>query len=301
MLTEADLSIVVCTRERPEMLRDALASIVANSDPATEVIVVDSASTTSATREVALAAGCRYVRSDIKGLSIARNLGLRTAEREIVVYTDDDCLAAVGWLKVLPAHFDRPEVGSVSGLMRHDGNSSAAPPAREYRTTVQGLDSGHGAIMAFRRDLAVSLGGFDDVLGAGRELAGAEDLDMFCRVLAAGSTVVNDPACEVIHMNTREGEDYRRLLRGYGLGLGALANKWLRLRLRVGLALSARIFGRAVRQVLHRGGDEVLRSAHRAQLAGTVQGFWRATRMRLTGTVFLDANPPSPIRLSEPE
>ena len=76
MPAPSDLAVIVCSRERADMLEHALASIVAATPREVEILVVDSASTTTATKEVAEAAGVRYVRSDVKGLSIARNLGL---------------------------------------------------------------------------------------------------------------------------------------------------------------------------------------------------------------------------------
>ena len=69
-------------------------------------------------------------------------------------------------------------------------------------------DAGHGAIMAFRRERLVALGGFDPVLGAGRRLAGAEDLDMFCRILDDGAHIVYDPSCVVHHVHTRADDAY---------------------------------------------------------------------------------------------
>jgi hypothetical protein len=70
-------------------------------------------------------------------------------------------------------------------------------------------------------------------------------------VLDAGHAIVHDPACVIHHMNTREGDSYTELHLGYGLGLGALANKLVRLRFGVGVAMLAillkRTGGRAVR------------------------------------------------------
>ena len=158
--------------------------------------------------------------------------------------------------------------------------------------TVSGLDGGHGALMAFRRAMVQRLGGFDDVLGAGRDLAGAEDLDMFCRVLSAGSALVHDEDSVVHHVNTREGDAYTALHHGYGLGLGALANKWIRLRLTVGIPLTAvllkRTTVRAMRNMRHpRRGP-----AERAMLRGIASGFVRAALMRLDGERFVDDHRP---------
>jgi glycosyltransferase involved in cell wall biosynthesis/GT2 family glycosyltransferase len=296
-LSPANISVVVCTRNRPAMLADALGSIRSACHPEMEVIVVDSASTTTETREVALANRCIYVRSDVPGLSIARNIGLRHSIREVVVFTDDDCQAEPGWHEVLRRHFEHPRVGAVTGQMRHHDVPVPIGSERTFRRPIEGLDAGHGAIMAFRRELTLGLGGFDEVLGAGRRLAGAEDLDMFCRVLEAGAIIVHDPACAVVHMNTREGDDFPALLRNYGLGLGALGSKWLRQHPRTGLRLNAIVVARAVRQWFRGQRDRRARRGAQALMTGYLSGFARAQRLPLSGSTFIDTEPPTPVVL----
>ncbi|AZZ53849.1 glycosyltransferase family 2 protein [Rathayibacter festucae] len=301
VLTPGDVSIILCTRERPDMLREALAAIAAGTDPAVEVIVVDSASTDSRTREVALAAGVRYVRTDTKGLSIARNLGLDSSDRPIVVYTDDDCSPTPGWIEALLRAFEEERVTVATGrMLDHTLVDTDVPPTDRivYRSAVRGLDAGHGAVMAFRRDVLQTLGAFDDTLGAGRYLAGAEDLDIFCRALAAGGTAVFVPDSVVLHVNTRNPVAYRRLMRGYGLGLGALVGKWWRLSPKVGARLTATLAVRSGRRLVRsaqrrgRGAKDEL-----AMVEGILRGYLRSRHLRLSGSTFVDEYPPTPIRL----
>lgn len=302
MPTPHDLAVIVCTRNRATMLAAALESITRAVPAGVEILVVDSASDTSETREVAGAAGAGYVRSDIRGLSIARDLGLRSSARPLVLYTDDDCVAVDGWIDPILERFGDPTVGAVTGRMLDHtliGATTVASPPRRYTRTLEGLDAGHGAVMAFRRELLIELGGFDHVLGAGRHLAGAEDLDMFWRVLDAGHAIVHDPACVIHHMNTREGDSYTRLHLGYGLGLGALANKLVRLRPRVGLALLAVLLKRTGGRALRSARDPRRRSADRAMLRGIRQGFVAAAGMRLEGATFVDDDPPAPTPIDE--
>ena len=303
MPTPHELTVIVCTRNRANMLAAALESITAAVPEGVEVLVVDSASDTTETREVAEAAGVGFVRSEVKGLSIARNLGLQTSSRPLVLYTDDDCVAVEGWIAPVLAGFEDPEVGAVTGrMLDHTLIGVDAPPAppRRYTRTLEGLDAGHGAVMAFRREFVLGLGGFDPVLGAGRTLAGAEDLDMFCRVLDAGHAIVHDPACVIHHMNTRVGDDYTALHLGYGLGLGAMANKTVRLRLGVGLALLAVLVKRTIGRAVRHRRDPRKGRADRAMLRGIADGFLAGARMRLHGTTFIDEHPPAPTPIGDP-
>jgi glycosyltransferase involved in cell wall biosynthesis len=297
-----DLAVIVCTRNRATMLAAALESIGRAVPAGVEVVVVDSASETSETRVVATAADAVYLRTDVRGLSIARNVGLRGTARPIVLFTDDDCIAVDGWTEAILAQFEDPAVGAVTGRMLDhtlvDGATTTGPP-RRFTRTIQGIDAGHGAVMAFRRELVLEIGGFDHVLGAGRSLAGAEDLDMFCRILDAGHAIVHDPACVIHHMNTREGDSYTQLHLGYGLGLGALANKLLRLRFVVGVALLAVLAKRTCGRALRNLRDPRKGAADRAMLNGIRRGFFAGIRMRISGTTFIDEHPPAPTPIDD--
>ncbi|QKJ20281.1 glycosyltransferase family 2 protein [Microbacterium hominis] len=295
-----DVTLAICTRERPEMLSTALASFTSVTPPGVQILVVDSASTTWRTREVARDAGVDYVRTDVKGLSIARNVALEASSRPIIVYTDDDCAAVEGWLDPFLAQFDDTGVGCVTGRMLDHTliGAGTSRPSRRFSRTIEGLDAGHGAIMGFRRERVVALGGFDPVLGAGRALAGAEDLDIFCRILDDGAAIVFDPACVVHHVHTREGGAYTELHRGYGLGLGALAAKWVRMHPRVGATMIAIVVKRTISRVWRFRSNARRRSADLAMLRGFGRGALTAMRFPLTGRVFVDEHPPEPITLN---
>ena len=279
------------------MLAAALATIVAHTPPEAEILVVDSASTTTATSDTARAAGVRYVRTDTKGLSIARNVGIAATRRRYLVYTDDDCVAVERWTEGILERFADERVGAVTGEMV-DHTVAHAPvdgSATRYSRVIDGLDAGHGALMAFRRDVLVDLGGFDDVLGAGRRLAGAEDLDIFCRILDAGFAVVHDPSCIVHHVHTRDDGAYEALYRGYGLGLGGLVGKWLRMRWWLGLRMFVVLAGRTLRRVVRERGDERRGPAERAMLAGIVAGVTSSRRLALEAGRFVDDDRPRAI------
>lgn len=295
-----ELTLAICTRERADMLAAALASFTAVTPSNVQILVVDSASTTSATRQVAEAAGVDYVRTDVKGLSIARNLALRTSDRPLVVFTDDDCAAVEGWIEPILARFEDQLVGAVTGRMLDHTlvGSQQAAPLRRYSRTIEGIDAGHGAIMAFRRERLLALGGFDPVLGAGRRLAGAEDLDIFCRILDDGAHIVFDPSCVVHHVHTREDDAYTELHHGYGMGLGALTAKWVRVRLQVGMRMLVVVVKRTLSRAVRNRRAPRRRDADLALVRGFFNGFFSSVRSPLDGRVFVDEHPPTPISLN---
>ena len=296
MPTPADVTVLVCTRNRAGMLRGALRAIVDSTPPEVEVMVVDSGSDTKETREVATESGSVYVASE-KGLSIARNAGLAASARPIVIYTDDDCRPTAGWVDALLTHFEDDDVSAVTGWMLDHSVSVRAPSgetgapragnAKRFVAPITGIDAGHGAVMAFRRDILLRIGGFDDVMGAGQEMAGAEDLDIFVRLLRAGTSIVHEPSCVVQHANTRVGDDYVALHLGYGRGLGALESKLLRIDPPLGIGVAWRLTGRAVSRIVRRK-TRRLSSAHEvALLRGMVQGLVATLRLRIIGERFV--------------
>lgn len=297
MATLSDVAVLICSRERAALLSNALRVMRLHTSSAVEVIVVDSASTTDATRRVALDAGVKYVRTDIKGLSIARNIGLASTERQIVVYTDDDCEATPGWIEALLPHFSSG-VGGVTGLLLDaDAVASTSGPPSVLTRTRQGLDAGHGAIMSFDRRLLLRIGGFDEVLGTGRTAAGAEDLDIFCRVLRHGETIVREPGAAVRHIYTRDDSAFAELNRGYGLGLGAMASKWIRFDTLHGIALLGIMILRGLSRAIRHRRNRRMRTGAMMLLSGTFIALARYARNPLSGQCFVDEHPPEPIAI----
>jgi GT2 family glycosyltransferase len=239
------VSVIVCSRDREQRLRDALRSISGALRPGDELVVVDSASRDGATAAVAAELGLRHVRLDVPGLARARNAGVEASSNPLVAFTDDDCHPDEGWLAAAVAAFEDRGVGLVTGRVRSnrpeaESNSTLDLPDRRLVTGVTDpARLGHGANMVFRRAALEAIGGFDERLGAGTRLRSAEDVDAFFRVLEAGWTVVYEPRASVLHDQWREGESLA-LRYAYGLGGGAFTAKVLARHRRLGARLVAR-------------------------------------------------------------
>src|ERR1051325_2836189 len=116
-----DLSVVICTYNRPELLRLALLSLLKQS-PANvtyEVVVVDNNST-PATRAVVdefvqSDARVRYVRETRQGNAYARNTGVVEARAPIVAYLDDDVTVRDNWIEIIPRTFKENNVDFIGG------------------------------------------------------------------------------------------------------------------------------------------------------------------------------------------
>lgn len=228
------VSVVVCSRNRPTQLTECLGRLAEVLRPEDELIVVDSASDTGETLAVARAADAAVaVRVEQPGLSRARNAGVRSATRAVVVFTDDDCTPLAGWAAALESEFADAEVGLVTGAVRPHGSGFTSGKTSGqrvvYRYPTAGDQIGHGANMAVRRTLIEQLGGFDETLGAGATMRSADDWDVFFRVLRAGHTVVYTPDSVVLHHQWRSNREALGTRHGYAIGAGALAVKLRRL------------------------------------------------------------------------
>ena len=135
------ISVVICTRNRADLLGKAIASVVDQEFPRTdyEIIIVDNGSTDrtpEVVRSVQGTAVVRYIREERIGLCIARNRGWRAAFGRYVAFFDDDAIAQPGWLKVVRDAFESiPDGVGVVGGDRPRASGMRSPGARGRRSS----------------------------------------------------------------------------------------------------------------------------------------------------------------------
>jgi glycosyltransferase involved in cell wall biosynthesis len=106
-------SIIICTKERPKSLRQTLSAFFNQNYSLrlarkTEILVVDS-SVRKATKAIfdkfqnKKKFPMRYLYSSKKGISFARNLGVKRARGEFLCFIDDDIEVSQNWLLSLRA------------------------------------------------------------------------------------------------------------------------------------------------------------------------------------------------------
>jgi O-antigen biosynthesis protein len=253
---DKSVSAVLCTHNRADGARRTLESLLELRYQQLEIIVVDNAPRDESTRAIVEQFAqsdkrVRYVREDRKGLSSARNRGLREARGEVIAFTDDDVRVDPLWVDGLMRGFARrPEVACVTGLVasaslerraeqyfdRRVWWSSSCEP-RSFSAERGAGDSplhpytagifGTGANFAASASVLRSLGGFDECLGAGSPTQGGEDLDIFVRLLTSGHGLSYEPSALVWHEHRVDDSSLRRQMYAYGLGLTAYLTKYL--------------------------------------------------------------------------
>lgn len=234
-------SILICTRNRPELLADTLRSVLAADSVPGEVVIVDQSGVANTAVAGIDGAGCevRYVHSPTVGASRARNEGLRLAKHDWVVLLDDDMLVERTWLTTLLAGLPEAELAIATGNVLAappEGAAGVIPPAalvqrgeRTFRGR-QDADVVPGANVALRRAVALAAGGYDERLGPGTRFPSAEDNDFGHRLMLFGCEVHHVPAAITLHRAWRTRSELVRLRWAYGRGKGAFYAKHASLR-----------------------------------------------------------------------
>ena len=239
-LDSGSVSVVVCTRDRSAQLARCLRSLTELSEAPAEILVVDNAPTSDATRQVVAAVpGVRYVLEPLPGLSRARNTGIRCSAGDIVAFTDDDVEVHPGWITGLRRGFSESDVLAVTGLVlpaeletdaqvifEDSGGFGQGYRSRRFdrgfleETKRRGTPVwriGAGASMAMRRIAFARVGEFDERLGAGA--AGcSEDSEFWYRVLAEGGVCGYEPTAVVFHHHRREMNELKHQAHQYMRG-----------------------------------------------------------------------------------
>jgi GT2 family glycosyltransferase len=251
-------SVIVCSRNRPRYLLETVESVLHGRERPGEIVIVDQSDEPHPIlAEMGVRDGCaiRYLHSAERGVSRARNAGMRAATTELLIYTDDDVFVGPGWLEPMVRQLaELGPRGVVTGrvLAAPDEVPGGFAPAlvsseavAEYvgRIAQDVLEAGN---MGVHRATMLALGGFDEELGPGTGFPAGEDNDMGYRLLAAGCRIRYVPDGVIYHRAWRGPEEYLPLRWRYGVGQGAYYGKHLR----AGGAYMAGRLGRLLRHHL---------------------------------------------------
>jgi glycosyltransferase involved in cell wall biosynthesis len=164
------VSVVITTYNHAAFLDDAIRSVIRQSVPAAEIIVVDDGSTDDPDAVVSGYSQVRLIRQRNQGLSAARNTGLRGAAGDKIIFLDADDRLCQGAIEAgLECFVRHSEAGFVYGGFRYidaGGGVKSEPICRDigpdpHLTFLRGNAIGtHGNVMYDRRRL-LDAGGFD--------------------------------------------------------------------------------------------------------------------------------------------
>ena len=211
-MTAPLFSVVIPAYNAAATIGEQLEALVCQeSAPAFEVVVADNRSndrTADAAMEYADRLNIRVVRAfERQGVNYARNTGIEASRGDIIVLLDADDRAQAEVLKAFSEAFARdPGLGIAGGLLSsHDQESFEMERPQGYLPYVP------GGIMALRRAVYDSIGGFDE------EFVGGHDEVDFCwRAQHAGFRIdlVREAVLDRTERQTLRGAFHQ--FRGYG-------------------------------------------------------------------------------------
>ena len=215
-----ELSIVVCTHNRANSLRDLVACLHRQIRSASaELLIIDSASRPAEAQRirelVEATAGVRLVRLEQCGVTLARNKALQMARAPWVAFVDDDERPTEAWLvealaltrrlprdcaacsgNVIPVYPDRSQ-GRIGP--RWSAYLSTIERTGEFDQTEElRFGVGHSVV---RVEALLAAGGFDPRLGrVGTSLLSGEEVLLLRQLVAAGWRIWHSDRIEVDHL-----------------------------------------------------------------------------------------------------
>lgn len=184
-----EVTVVVAVRDGEATLDACLESLRRLDYPPElrEVLVVDNDSKDRTPQILARHRDwIRIEHEPIRGVSAARNLGIRKAAHGVIAFTDADCEVDAGWLRALVRPLADPSVGIAGGLILAFESDGAVArygeKIHDHRSAIEVYSPPYVISMSWASPRAVleKAGAFD------LELLRCEDVDLAFRILQAG-------------------------------------------------------------------------------------------------------------------
>ncbi|MGB0887735.1 MAG: glycosyltransferase family 2 protein [Vicingaceae bacterium] len=209
-----EISIVIPTINRYDDLKNTLNDISNQSFKNYEILIIDQTAKEMA-QEITFK-NTRYFLETFKSASKARNLGLKLAKSNIVLFLDDDVIIENNnFLQSHVNHFKNEKTSGVAGaILNLDKKWTSKLPKkaskkhlgwiytpRNYNKSIKICDGGAGNL-AVRKDWAIVVGGMDENYDKG---AYREESDFCLRYTQKYGDLNYDPEAFLVHIGNPSG------------------------------------------------------------------------------------------------
>lgn len=185
------LSLIIPVYNRPEELRELLASLAGQTDRDFEVIVVEDGSTKTS-ESIASEYGVKYHTKPNTGPGLSRNEGAALAQGDFFVFLDSDCVLPPEYVAAAKAGIERTGCDVFGGPDRAGDDFSPMQRAVSYSMTsfftTGGIRGGGERMDKFHPrsfNMGVSRKAFEK-LGGFSGMRYGEDIDFSIRLIRAG-------------------------------------------------------------------------------------------------------------------
>ena len=233
MTGRSTISVILCTKDRPDEVRVVLQCLAGQTRRPDEIIVVDGSRddrTRRVVEEKALEPPLRYRHVTPPRLTRQRNVGLREAAGALLLFVDDDVVLEPDYVEQVEAAFREDAAGRIGAIQGRVTNY--LPPRTTFRARVRGrglalllrafllprpgsgrfqasafptyphglttprfVEGLHGCAMSFRREVFEDVR-FDEALAGAGDL---DDADIAYR-LAARFRIRYEPRAQLRHL-----------------------------------------------------------------------------------------------------
>jgi len=193
------VTLAVSTYNSAATIVPCVESLLATDYPDKEIIIIDDGST-DRTLELLQEYPVKVIPQNHQGVSAGRDLALRNALGEFILYTDSDCEVDRMWVREMLAPFDNSDIGAVTGrtVFRTDARCTSwirsLDIEERYARRKTYTELANGTNCAFPRKLLLKTGGFDP------RWFHAEDTEVSYRVLQQGLRIYYQPSAVVRHV-----------------------------------------------------------------------------------------------------
>jgi GT2 family glycosyltransferase len=217
---EKKVTIIIPTRDRVELLKQCIESVVARTDYGNyELVIVDNDSKEPATFEYYKTISHRILHYEGQfNYSAMNNYAVAQTEGDWLLLLNNDIEVTQGdWLRAMVEHIQRPEIGVVGAQLLYPDNTvqhagvilgvhgigshafartpAGEPGARGQLQMIRNYSAVTGACLLTRRKLFEQVGGLDERTFA----VSFNDIDLCLKIRKAGYLVVYTPYAQLYH------------------------------------------------------------------------------------------------------
>ena len=188
------ISVIVPAYNAEKTIKDCLNGLLRQNYPKNkyEVIVVDDGSTDDTRKILKSFRRVKLVEQEHKGPAAARNLGVKHAKGNIVLFTDSDCVPDKNWIKHMIEPFKDKTIVGVSGTYKTLNKEK--PIARfagyeieeRHKKLKKEIDFIGTFSAGYRKNVFVRFGGFDESF----TMPAGEDPELSFKINKAGLKMV---------------------------------------------------------------------------------------------------------------
>ena len=193
-------SVIVPAYNAASTIATCIESLLAQRTADTfEIVVVDDGSTDDTAEIARRYSEVKILQPPNRGAAAARNLGALEARGHVLCMIDADCVATPGWLAALEAAIRAGADGAKGTLLSKQKEVVARFTQLEYEDRYDRMDPARPidfidtGSAAYRRDLFLKVGGFDE------NLVEDEDQELSFRLAERGGNLRFVPEAKVYH------------------------------------------------------------------------------------------------------